>query len=265
IALSSFSSNYATGTAVEIDDGRFLSENALAFTVEDGSLLGTYAFSKTNGDDKQYLAYSGSSTGLTLSNTLDSNATWTVAFDNGKAQVVNCGATTRGLIYRLGTYNRFACYANNNASSTSTEYFHAQIYTQLPASEEAAIWAVAFLSTWTAGCNSAGGYDSASMDWAAAKTAYNALSSGAKSALQTSGYGTTDVGKAAERYDYIVGKYGTSAFEDFLGRSPSPIQHAYLIASFLPPAGTAALGIAFLIAASGIIVLATTLRKRKEK
>ncbi|MCR5348361.1 MAG: endonuclease, partial [Bacilli bacterium] len=46
IALSSFSSNYATGTAVEIDDGRFLSENALAFTVEDGSLLGTYAFSK---------------------------------------------------------------------------------------------------------------------------------------------------------------------------------------------------------------------------
>lgn len=77
-------------------------------------------------------------------------------------------------------------------------------------------------------CNASGtsapGYTN-SQSWASLKRVYMNLDSTAKNQLlnANSNPNGTDVEKAMARYDYIVGKYGTASFEDFIGRNPAPI------------------------------------------
>ena len=59
--------------------------------------------------------------------------------------------------------------------------------------------------------------------WNSQASAFHSLSDFAQATLinKTYTYGSTDgdsVGAAMERYDYIISKYGTSTFSDFIGR-----------------------------------------------
>ncbi len=56
-----------------------------------------------------------------------------------------------------------------------------------------------------------------------------ALSSAALSILQTASYQDGDIGLAVERYDFILRKYGTTAYPDFLGRGIRPLQSSKVI------------------------------------
>ena len=56
-----------------------------------------------------------------------------------------------------------------------------------------------------------------------------ALSSAALSILQTASYQDGDIGLAVERYDFILRKYGTTDYPDFLSRGIRPIQSSKVI------------------------------------
>lgn len=47
--------------------------------------------------------------------------------------------------------------------------------------------------------------------------------------LQTAAYQDGEIGLAVERYDYIIGKYGTTDYPDFLSRGIRPIQPSQVI------------------------------------
>ena len=59
--------------------------------------------------------------------------------------------------------------------------------------------------------------------WSAFEGAYNYLSSTDKSTLQTTSANKNggDLQQGLARYDYVVGKYGTSTYSDFLNRNPA--------------------------------------------
>ncbi len=80
-----------------------------------------------------------------------------------------------------------------------------------------------FVSYYTSGCKAAGGYTSADMHWSDASARFAKLSSANKNdfKIAVASESGTDIQKAAARYDYIVGKYGTGTFADFADRSPS--------------------------------------------
>lgn len=55
------------------------------------------------------------------------------------------------------------------------------------------------------------------------------LSTASLSMLQNADYGDGDIGLAVERYDYIIRKYGTTAYPDFLDRGIRPLQSSKVI------------------------------------
>ena len=65
------------------------------------------------------------------------------------------------------------------------------------------------------------------------------------------------VAQCVARYDYIVGKYGSDTYEDFMGRNPSPISGAYVVnASGMDNSIFAVAGIACAaVLATGVLLL----------
>ena len=59
--------------------------------------------------------------------------------------------------------------------------------------------------------------------WANFAGVYANLDSSSKTMLQSNNPSNDEVAEYVTRYDYIVGKYGTSTYSDFLERNPSPI------------------------------------------
>ena len=60
-------------------------------------------------------------------------------------------------------------------------------------------------------------------NWTSFENVYANLDSGSKNALKSTSPSNAEVAEYVARYDYIVGKYGTSAYSDFIGRNPAPI------------------------------------------
>lgn len=84
-----------------------------------------------------------------------------------------------------------------------------------------------FLASIT--CDSTGStapkFTSPYASWSELASAYSALSSSEQSVLtsmQANKNGST-AQQAVAKYDYIVGKYGTEVYEDFMGRNPEPL------------------------------------------
>lgn len=102
-----YSTSYAYGTAyTDAPMGEYL------WTVADGASEGTYAFVNSNG---AYLAWSSGNSAKT-SNTLDTNSSWTVTFDeSGNAVVANAADSTR-LLQWNATNPRFACYTSTQTA-----------------------------------------------------------------------------------------------------------------------------------------------------
>ena len=59
--------------------------------------------------------------------------------------------------------------------------------------------------------------------WTSFANVYANLDSTSQSLLKSNNPTNTEVAEYVARYDYIVGKYGTSTYSDFIGRNPSPI------------------------------------------
>lgn len=79
-------------------------------------------------DGTNYLIY-GSSTSLAITTTLPSPAAWELQTGvNGTLRLVSTSTTTRGTIYRAGSYNVFGGYATSNVSSGGTEYFDLELF-----------------------------------------------------------------------------------------------------------------------------------------
>lgn len=73
--------------------------------------------------------------------------------------------------------------------------------------------------------NTAPKFTSPYASWSELASAYSALSSSEQSVLtsmQANPNGST-AQQAVAKYDYIVGKYGSEAYEDFMGRNPEPL------------------------------------------
>lgn len=103
--------------------------------------------------------------------------------------------------------------------------------------------------------------------WTAQKTAYTNLANDTIRGYvngATANVSGNDLGKMAARYDYIVGKYGTSVFEDFMGRNPAkPSSGLFVAESSVKQEAPIAITV---IAASAIAFAAFFfLRKKKEQ
>lgn len=74
-----------------------------------------------------------------------------------------------------------------------------------------------FLNTFTSGCNPNGGYDAQELGqgWDDAKNQFDSLAEGLKTEYATA---SSESSPVLARYDYILNKYTTAVFEDFMHR-----------------------------------------------
>ena len=75
-------------------------------------------------------------------------------------------------------------------------------------------------------CNAQGTTAPSVSEWNAASTAFSALTIAHEKVLLTGGTASESgdaIEQALAKYDYIVGKYGSATYADFLGRNPAPI------------------------------------------
>lgn len=74
----------------------------------------------------------------------------------------------------------------------------------------------------------------------------------------------TLVEQCVARYDYIVGKYGSDVYQDFMGRSPEPLNYGLDVRSQMPEGTTAWVCAAGLLAATAALGGAYLVRRRRE-
>ncbi len=114
-----------------------------------------------------------------------------------------------------------------------------KIWVQISSDTEANNYADTFLGAMT--CDSTGATaPSFSTSWSDLKTAFNALTVGAKGKFTTASANPngSKIEQTVARYDYIVGKYGTQTYEDFMGRSPASLNSSR-ITTYNPTNGSA--------------------------
>ncbi len=169
-----------------------------------------------------YLGYSGSSTDLIGK---DTSYTWAIALNSVEKSLGTFDITgdSRHLAYsHAGTVPYFKSYKNLTAAYHSLDLFklveETTTYTKTDFANE-------FMSSIV--CDSSGetaptfieGYS-----WSTLKTKFEILTNSDRLALisATANESSTDiVEQAMYRYDFIVSKYGTSIYEDFISRKPS--------------------------------------------
>lgn len=93
--------------------------------------------------------------------------------------------------------------------------------------------------------------------WSNLKTYYNTLSTTDKNTLKTA------VGDGLARYDYIVGKYGTEVYEDFIGRNPASLSAKGWMINPVSETNTIPVIIIVSIAAITAIGIVITLKRKK--
>lgn len=74
----------------------------------------------------------------------------------------------------------------------------------------------------------------------------------------------TLVEQCVARYDYIVGKYGSDVYQDFMGRSPEPLNYGLDVRSRMPEGTTAWVCAAGLLAATAALGGAYLVRRRRD-
>ena len=190
------------------------------------TLVADDTFTISNGDKTAYLYCTASSNSVCWGAT--STTTWKV--DNEAA-----GELTGSYNLIANVENRCLCVYNetdwrtykstttNRAAKTEVEEFD---------------YAQEFLTVYTLGCIQAGGYTAENMHWTEAARFYNYLSTADKAVYTgaTANQAGSPAERVAARYDYIVGKYGTTDFSDFMSRSPSSpsnAMHSYISNSSL--------------------------------
>lgn len=112
------------GTAVTVSSDAISSANAANYTVSlivSGTSVNIF-------DGTNYLTYS-SSTSFGVTTTQPSPAAWEIQTGvNATLRLASSSMTTRGVLYRAGSYNVFGGYALSNATAGSSEYFDLELF-----------------------------------------------------------------------------------------------------------------------------------------
>lgn len=181
------------------------SSYAVTFIVNNGN-VNIYNGSK-------YLGHS-SGTSFNSNTTVDTASTWTIstASTGGTFEIRNNSDTNRGIVYRQGSYNRFAPYNLTNVNGS--EYYNVELFREYKAAD----YAEEFLSTVT--CDG-GVTPPSTSNWSTMNTKYGYLSSGDQGLLQeaNANQGGNIIEQAMARYDKIISRYTISNYTDFIGRS----------------------------------------------
>ena len=225
----------------------FYEATVFTFTVVDEN---TYTIKSGN----DYLYSTSSNNGVRVGSTADS---WLITAGTQESGAYDLKETNNNRYLTLYSAQDWRAYttadATNREENTDLEAF------------DAAQFATEFLSTYTAGCIQSGSYDANDMMWDTAAAQYALLASADQAALSSasaSESGST-VQQAAARYDYIVGKYGTSTFSDFMSRTPSAPSNP--MRAYIADSSTASM-IVIITAVLGVTTVGGYffLRKKKE-
>ncbi len=209
-------------TAINVSSGKIstaaASDYVVTLTVSNSTV--TVKFS-----NDRYLTYTSSTNISSNTNSYD----WTLsAGTNGSFRLVAAStaneSTVRCLAYRASSYNFFGAYSVNNPSAGSTEYFDIELfkYTQGGSTYSLDNFVEEFLTHIT--CDSTGATAptfASGYSWSVLKTKYNSLTTAEKNELKnyTANANGNDEAKCVAKYDYIVGKYGTTNYENFMSRT----------------------------------------------
>ena len=250
--------NLISDVAVTVDDHCLDSLTGSSFMVEKA----TNGFLLKKGENS-YLTYLNSGTNLKLVTQSEALA-WGVDYDSPYGvriyPATRSDAATRAILYRSSS-GRFGQYSPNNLASTPSDYSMPSVYVK-GVCNAASGYGDRFDSEWTAGCNNSGTYDGDKMNWEAATSAYNTLSTRTQQFLAQASKDNTYVGDALAKYDYIVGKYGVDVFPDFLGRNPVSISGALKV-SQAHVSGSYIVIFAILGAGAALATLLLVLSKRR--
>ena len=112
--------NRGEADAVKSADGKTLTltENVQIFTLEAGTVEGTYAFHCVNGTAEGYIyAASSSSNYLRTKKELDDNGSWTIVISNNEALITAQGENSRKILRRNANDKLYSCYGSATQQS----------------------------------------------------------------------------------------------------------------------------------------------------
>ena len=195
-----------------------IENNMIAYTTEINNASFTISSSGTiKSKSGYYIGQTSDDNGLASSTSTSYTNTFT--FNNGEVDIVSGGA-----------YLRF----NSSSNNLRFRYYKSETYTKQKAIalyklvdgstylSDAETWATNFLNSLT--CDNGKTAPSVTI-WNKLAASFNSLTSQTKNIFITTSYTNDNVGKAVERYDYIVDKYGVSTYTPFMNRSTFNSNH----------------------------------------
>ena len=222
-AFPSSASTISQNTSITVANNAISETNAANYAVT-LTVSGTTVTIK-NSNNKYLKLNATNKTALIAS---DASDNWTVALDTegrGTFTLINAAtselSTVRGLMYSTGT-STFGGYSNGN--NTSSGYYSIELfkYTEGSGSYTVDNFVEDFLKGIT--CNAAGTSAptfASGTSWATLKAKFQSLTTAEQNELKNyvANENGNDEAKCVARYDYIVGKYGTNTYENFMGRT----------------------------------------------
>ena len=130
--------------------------------------------------------------------------------------------------FTFGNYGTYSNFSTVNLSKNKNNY-----EVEFVASDEIGALGLASVMNQLLTCDSTGATAptfTSGYSWTAFEKAYNELNDNNKTTLREyeADEEGLEIAKMVARYDYIVGKYGSSAYTDFIQRNPSPIGNSAL-------------------------------------
>lgn len=222
---------YGTGTYYWANNGVSYSSNSV------GTMSGVIQGQKTNGILLNTSAYPADIKKITI--TLNAAGTFPATLAVGPDTDTIDTALTPTVDGAVNTFTPSGSFQFFKISAPTATLYMTSIVVELVDStvEAARTWAASFL-TATASCDATGvAMNVTPSQWTTLNTSYTALSAAAKLAFTSDPRlaAATDIQKSLARYAYIVGKYGTTNYANFMGLT---ISGASKVSSVIASNGT---------------------------
>jgi len=243
-----YSSSYDASLQLRNTTGKFF--NATPYPTAIQTLIVSFSTTATY-DPSGFTVYAGTSAGSTLTSMTGTSASRVYTYD-----------------FTGSTYNYFSI-TNTGSYTVYIASIEVQIAGTLATNTRA--WATSFLSGLT--CDSTGATVLPTAQWTTVSNSFLALSVDEQSAIAGGSYLTSElqsnvgsaIERAVERYDYVLAKYGTTNYANFMDRSVVSLSAATITGSFYTTSNTAVLMIVLvsftaLVATAGYFLL----KKKKE-
>lgn len=202
----------ASTTPITVSDGKITTTNASDYVVTLTVSGTTVTIQFANGNYLKYV----SSTNIS---SVETSYNWTLSAGTyGTFRLVSTATTTRALMYGTAT-SKFGGFATSN----TTGYLDLELfkYTEGSGSYTVDNFVEDFLSGITCDATGSNAPTFASgYSWSELKTKYESLTPAERSELTSyvANQNGNDEAKCVARYDYIIAKYGTNTYENFMGR-----------------------------------------------